>query len=89
VGPVPDPLLFFSCSAGNRTRASGSVAKNCDHWTTDAVYLREIGYGKGNWMELDRNYGSRGPTSSHFADRELFVLSIDELKQYICYVLRD
>jgi hypothetical protein len=30
VDPVPDPLLFFS-SAGNRTRASGSVAKNSDH----------------------------------------------------------
>jgi hypothetical protein len=29
VDPVPDPLLFFSGSAGNRTRASGSVAKNC------------------------------------------------------------
>jgi hypothetical protein len=28
---VPDPLLFFSGSAGNRTRASGSVAKNSDH----------------------------------------------------------
>jgi hypothetical protein len=28
VDPVPDPLLFFSGSAGNRTRASGSVAKN-------------------------------------------------------------
>jgi hypothetical protein len=27
VDPVPDPLLFFSGSAGNRTRASGSVAK--------------------------------------------------------------
>jgi hypothetical protein len=30
VGPVPDPLLFF-CSAGNRTRAPGSVAKNSEH----------------------------------------------------------
>jgi hypothetical protein len=30
VDPVPDPLLF-SGSAGNRTRASGSVAKNSDH----------------------------------------------------------
>jgi hypothetical protein len=29
VAPFPDPLLFFSGSAGNRTRASGSVAKNC------------------------------------------------------------
>jgi hypothetical protein len=31
VDPVPDPLLFFSGSAGNRIRASGSVAKNSDH----------------------------------------------------------
>jgi hypothetical protein len=30
VDPVPDPLLFFG-SAGNRTRASGSVARNSDH----------------------------------------------------------
>jgi hypothetical protein len=28
VDTVPDPLLFFSGSAGNRTRTSGSVAKN-------------------------------------------------------------
>jgi hypothetical protein len=31
VDPVPDPLLLFSGSAGNRTRSSGSVAKNSDH----------------------------------------------------------
>jgi hypothetical protein len=31
VDPVPDPLLSFSGSAGNRTRASGSVAKTSDH----------------------------------------------------------
>jgi hypothetical protein len=32
VDPVPDPLLyFFFGSAGNRTRASVSVAKNSDH----------------------------------------------------------
>jgi hypothetical protein len=30
VDPVPDPLLFLSGSAGNRTRASGSVAKLFD-----------------------------------------------------------
>jgi hypothetical protein len=36
--PVPDPLLFFySGSAGNRTWASGSIAKNADHYTTEAV----------------------------------------------------
>jgi hypothetical protein len=28
---VSDPLLFLSGSARNRTRASGSVAKNSDH----------------------------------------------------------
>jgi hypothetical protein len=31
VNPVPDPLLFFPGSAGNRTRASRSVVKNSDH----------------------------------------------------------
>jgi hypothetical protein len=31
VDPLPDPLLFFSGSAWNRTRASGSVDKNSDH----------------------------------------------------------
>jgi hypothetical protein len=31
-GPVPDPqLLRKSGSAGNRTRASGSIARNSDH----------------------------------------------------------
>jgi hypothetical protein len=37
VDPVPDPLLFFSGSDGNQTRASGSIAKNSDHETTEAV----------------------------------------------------
>jgi hypothetical protein len=38
VDPVPDPLLLRkSRSAGNRTRTSGSVAKNSDHQTTEAV----------------------------------------------------
>jgi hypothetical protein len=31
VDPVPDPLLVFFGSAENRTRASGSVAKNSDY----------------------------------------------------------
>jgi hypothetical protein len=30
VDPVPDPLLFFPGSVGNRTRASGSVAKKSE-----------------------------------------------------------
>jgi hypothetical protein len=40
VDPVPDPLLLReSGSAGNRTRTSGSVARNSDHYTTEAVYF--------------------------------------------------
>jgi hypothetical protein len=40
VDPVSDPLLLRKCgSAGNRTRNSGSVARNSDHWTTEAVYF--------------------------------------------------
>jgi hypothetical protein len=38
VDPVPDTPFFFG-SAGNRTRASGSVAKNSDHQTTEAVSI--------------------------------------------------
>jgi hypothetical protein len=37
VGPVPDPLLRKCGSDGNRTRTSGSVARNSDHHTTEAV----------------------------------------------------
>jgi hypothetical protein len=38
--PIPDPLLLRkSGSAGNETRTSGSVAKNSDHWTTEAVLI--------------------------------------------------
>jgi hypothetical protein len=36
-GPRSRPTAFFPGSAGNRTRASGSVAKNSDHQTTEAV----------------------------------------------------
>jgi hypothetical protein len=37
VHPVPDPLLRKSGIAGNRTLTSGSVARNSDHWATEAV----------------------------------------------------
>jgi hypothetical protein len=44
VDPVPDPLfLIKSGRAGNRTGTSGSVARNCDHYTTDAVDRQEYG----------------------------------------------
>jgi hypothetical protein len=36
--PVPVPLLLRkSGSAGNRTQTSGSVGRNCDHWTTEVA----------------------------------------------------
>jgi hypothetical protein len=38
VDPDPDPaFLRKSSSAGNRTRTSLSVARNSDHYTTEAV----------------------------------------------------
>jgi uncharacterized protein YcbK (DUF882 family) len=41
VDPVPDPLLLRkSGSAGNRTRTSGSVARNSDHYLTEAALLK-------------------------------------------------
>jgi hypothetical protein len=41
VDPVPDPLILRkSGSAGNRTRTSGSVARNSAQETTQAVYLK-------------------------------------------------
>jgi hypothetical protein len=37
VDPGPDPLLRKSGSAGYRTRTSGSVARNSNNYTTEAV----------------------------------------------------
>jgi hypothetical protein len=62
VDPVPDPLLLRkSGSAGNRNRTSGSVARNYDHKTTQAVYNAEL-YSEGvqfefwpiNWLSWPR-----------------------------------
>jgi hypothetical protein len=40
VDPVPDPLhLRKSGSAENQTLTSGSVGRNSDHKTTEAVYI--------------------------------------------------
>jgi hypothetical protein len=36
-GPLSIPTIFFFGSAGNRTRASGSVAKNSDHNQTHYI----------------------------------------------------
>jgi hypothetical protein len=43
VDHVPDPLLLRkSGSAGNRTRTSGSVTNNSDHWTTDEAEWTQL-----------------------------------------------
>jgi hypothetical protein len=43
VDPVPDPLLLRkSASAGNPTQILESVARNSDHYTTEAVRIRFI-----------------------------------------------
>jgi hypothetical protein len=43
VHPVPDPLLLRkSGSAGNWTWASGSVARNSDHQTTEVVETDDV-----------------------------------------------
>jgi hypothetical protein len=45
--PVPGPLLLRkSGSAGNRTWTSGPVARNSDHYTTEAVPVLSIYYVK-------------------------------------------
>jgi hypothetical protein len=54
VDPVPDPLIIRkSDSAGNRTRTSRPVARNSDHWTTEAgkhkTFLMRQKKTVGNW----------------------------------------
>jgi hypothetical protein len=44
--PRSRPTTFFSGSAWNRTRAPGSVAKNSDNLTTEAVVNYTIGLFK-------------------------------------------
>jgi hypothetical protein len=39
VDPVPDPLLRKSGRAGNGTWTSGSVARTCDYYITEAVLI--------------------------------------------------
>jgi hypothetical protein len=43
VDPVPDPLLLRkSGSTGNRTRTSGSEARNSDHQTTETSPILQL-----------------------------------------------
>jgi hypothetical protein len=77
VEPVPDPLLLKKCgSAGNRTRTSGSVARNSDHWTTEPVYflLHNIykfsSYLTGNTIHLS----SCARKSDHWTTEAVYFL---------------
>jgi uncharacterized protein (UPF0335 family) len=65
VDPVPDPLNRKSGSAGNRAQTSGSVARNSDHWTIEAIHrlCNELKTLLGNvkkifiaFTDLKRNY---------------------------------
>jgi hypothetical protein len=76
VNPIPDPLLFFSGSAGNRTRASGSVAKNSDH-------VKFIFFPQKSWtdsstqaFQTERTEGQNGMiqhTNYHFLQAKLLA----------------
>jgi hypothetical protein len=56
VYPVPDPLLLRkSGSVGNRTRTSGPVARNSDHWTTEAA---RKDYRMQKYNESSKKYDS-------------------------------
>jgi hypothetical protein len=59
VDPVPDPLLLRKSGiSGNRTRTSGSVARNFVHKTTEAVCFllhnmyKSSSYLTGNTIHL-------------------------------------
>jgi hypothetical protein len=53
VDPVPDLLLLRkSGSAGNRTRTSGSVARNSGHQTTGQLYLLPSKWRKYWWQSI-------------------------------------
>jgi hypothetical protein len=50
VDPVPDPLLLkMSGSAENQNRTSGSVARNSEHYTTEALPETIIFYSNFKW----------------------------------------
>jgi hypothetical protein len=51
VDPVPDPLLLRkSGSAQNLTRTLGSVARNSDHYTTEALIKSILVKFKGDMI---------------------------------------
>jgi hypothetical protein len=88
MGPIPDPLLLRnSGGAGNRTQTSGSVARNTEYYTTEAVYflLHNIykfsSYLTGNTMHL--RYVARN--SDHYTT-EAVCLLLHNIYKFISYL---
>jgi hypothetical protein len=77
VDPVPDPLLYFSGSAGNRTWASGSVAKNSDHLTTEAVVNTRTRVNKPFISSENATYGQRNKLDLLFMRLFYLLLAMD------------
>jgi hypothetical protein len=74
VDPVPDPLLLReSDSAGNRTRTSGSVARNSDHYTKETVALIY------NYYKITSSYKICGMTVVLVSCCLQFVISVMRL----------
>jgi hypothetical protein len=68
VDPDPDPLLLRkSGSAGDRTRNSGSVARDSDHLTT-GPQRRQWKTVDVNWVEMMLN-----PTSGGLCELQILV----------------
>jgi hypothetical protein len=59
VDPVPDPLLFSFGSSGNRTRASGSVAKNSLSKYVNLSYYRSCNSYVFNYLNKSRLSGKK------------------------------
>jgi hypothetical protein len=76
VDPVPDPLLLRkSGSTRNRPQTSGSVVRNSDHWTTEAVVQH---------VTAVENMGhlKKGTSYALFADTEITTFCIENTDVY-------
>jgi hypothetical protein len=74
VDPVPDPLLLRkSGSVGNRTRTSGSVARNSDHVSQFEYLGTTVSDGKLAQEKIKRRMNSIN--ACYHSDQNLFVYS--------------
>jgi hypothetical protein len=69
VDPVSDPLLVRKSGiAGNLTQIPASVARNSDHWTTEAVVISTTRPRKCKNLRHVSGIGSVGPLHSSFGE---------------------